>query len=257
MRHIGRKPWYGVVGGLSLTLLLTSSVVAQQTATLDLTGVGSGTVLGGVYTSPYTGTINGGSQTSVICDDFSDESFVPEEWTAYVTSLSTLIAGTDPYTNLLRFHGSQDTTLTQVQGYEAAALLSVDLLDSSGMTREEYSYALWELFDPAAFTTLTTDYGAGNSYETAAASLLSTAESDALNNTYGSGTLTSYLSNFNVTIYSYDPANGTSCGGGYCPGPPQEFITVPEASTPVLLAVDLLGFFALVGFLRKRISLNI
>jgi hypothetical protein len=29
---------------------------------------------------------------------------------------------------------------------------------------------------------------------------------------------------------------------------------VPEASTPVLMAVDLFGFMALVGFLRKRVS---
>ena len=79
------------------------------------------------------------------------------------------------------------------------------------------------------------------------------------NNLSGNGqTLSQYLSNYNVTIYSYN-GGGTTCPGGNCPPPPQEFITVttPEASSVILMAVDLVGFLALVGFLRKRASQRI
>lgn len=259
MSHASRNRLYVVVAALGLVLLASSPLVAQQTTTFYLDNAGSGANLGGVYTSPYNGQVNYPTSAivPVICDDFSDESFVPEEWTAFVTPLSGLVAGTDSYTGDLKWSGSADGTLNQVQGYEAAALLSIDILNTTGVTQEEYSFALWELFDPKAFTTLTADYGVGNSYESAAQGFLNSAEYDASHSTINGGSLSSYLSNYNVTIYSYDPAGGTSCGGGYCPPPPQEFITVPEASTPVLMAVDLFGFMALVAFLRKRFSPSI
>jgi hypothetical protein len=90
-----KKMWLGFAGGLVVVVLAASPLVAQ--VNFNLTGAGSGGPnLDGVYTSPYTGTINGGPSVPVICDDFSDESYLPEQWTAYQTSLSTIVGGSGP-----------------------------------------------------------------------------------------------------------------------------------------------------------------
>jgi hypothetical protein len=266
MKHSYRAFWHLAAAAAAL-LLAASSGFATQTALFNLTGVGSGNVLGGVYTSPYAGDINNGSTIPVICDDFADESYVPETWTADVTSLSTVLtegSGTD---STLRWSSGWNGTgamapqpleLDQSQAYSAAAILAIEILNSSGTLQEEYSFAMWELFDP---TDASSALPSGD--QSLVAGMVQAAATDALNGTINGGSLSSYLSNYNVTIYSYSSAlnpNGPSCGGGPCPmSPPQEFISViaPEASTPTLFAVDILGFIALVGFLRKRVSLSI
>ena len=61
-----------------LKVLLGCSLVAVAPAalaqyTIDLTGVGNGTVADGVYVSPYQGTITGNGMSYsgyIICDDF-------------------------------------------------------------------------------------------------------------------------------------------------------------------------------------------
>ena len=285
MRNEIHRSLFAVLAALALVFLATSPLVAQ-TVTFNLTNVGSGDPsLDSIYTSPYTGNINGGPTIPVICDDFADESFIPEEWTAYVTSLSptstavnpilrwgdsNVVAGTAPTVGSV---SSYSWSLTQTHAYDVAALLSIDILTSvqGSQAQKDFSYALWGLFDPTdAFAWLNSN----GSYTDQ-----SNAETD-LNNAIGQvngaisgGTLGGILGNYNVTIYSYDPppsAGGTGmipmCGSplvgcaanGYSL-PPQEFISVttPEVSTPVLMAVDLLGFMALVGFLRKRISRTI
>ena len=68
-------------------LFLAPSALADGTATMTLTGAGINS-LDGVLIGPYTATINGVS-TPVICDDYGDESYIPEAWTAYVSALST------------------------------------------------------------------------------------------------------------------------------------------------------------------------
>ena len=113
---------------------------------------------------------------------------------------------------------------------------------------------MWGLFESSAA------FGQLNGYtsdQTNAENYLNTAIADVTNGTVNGMSLSSYLSNYNVTIYTYDAAAGLPKGcGGNCSQPPQEFITVttPEASTPVLLAADLFGFLALFAFLRKRLS---
>src|SRR5277367_1307801 len=103
MRFIMRRSWYLIAVTLALMFLATCALVAlpPPTVTFNLTGVGSGANLAGVYTSPYTGNVNGGSSMSVICDDFADDSYVPETWTAYQSSLSSVVSGSlgtpDPY----------------------------------------------------------------------------------------------------------------------------------------------------------------
>ena len=243
---------------LAIVLLAASPLAAQPTATFNLTGVGSGANLAGVYTSPYAGKINGGATIPVICDDFSDESFVPEQWTAYATSLSSLLSGT-ANTSVLKWQspfligsGAAVAMLSQTEAYSAAALLAIDILTSTGIAQEEYSFAMWDLFDPGAFALLTSHGFVP--YETVAQNFLNIAVNEASTGNMTSGSsVSSYLSNYTVTIYSYN-GKGTWCGGGYCPPPPQEFITVSvaEPPSPALLGVDLLGLAGLVLFARRR-----
>ena len=89
MRHRLHKSINSILPGMAVLLLATSSMVAQ-TASINLLDPGSGANLAGIYTSPYDGSINGGASVHIICDDFADETYISESWTANVTSLSSL-----------------------------------------------------------------------------------------------------------------------------------------------------------------------
>jgi hypothetical protein len=239
----------------ALVLLATCAAAAPPPeVTFNLTGV-SGDYYGNVYTSPYYGDINGGTTIPVICDDFEDESFLPETWYAYDTNLSTLPASPSSDDTYLKWGSDANSSLgtelglgsgfqlNQTQEYDVAAYLITELLNpSSGMNTNDLSFAIWGLFDSPAFSYVT-------------GSDLTTAEAYLKAAVIAVGSPTSQAAYANVNIYSYVPTSGVwNCGG--CAPPPQEFITVttPEVSTPVLMAVDLLGFLALVGFLRKRMA---
>jgi hypothetical protein len=233
-----------------------------------------GPVMGGVYTSPYYATINSGtSAVPIICDDFSDESYLPETWTAYDTSLSQIPVTNPPNNTTVKWTDGTvpgvATPLTQSQAYTTAAYLAVEILETNQSTAAgaeaagDLSYAMWGLFTPVVFTgqngtTCSLADGIGclslTDYDAAEADL-----QNAWNAVRSQGlTTANFVSSVanvqSVTIYTYVP--GTSCGGASCPPGPQEFISVttPEVSTPVLMAVDLLGFMALLGFLRKRMA---
>jgi hypothetical protein len=264
-RRLLERSLYVVLAGLSLMLLIANPLAATPTVTFNLTSPGSGANLAGVYTSPYYGNINGGSTIPVICDDFADESYVPETWTAYVTSGSS-ISGLTPGTtgdqlNWLNTSGSTITvngqTLDQAQAYTVAAVLAVDIMQSTGTAQEDYSYALWGLFDP---------YGNGVSGDPGAFGQLAGYTSDLNNATMDLYNAVSYAFNSvnaaqvqtdvnAITIYSYDASAGIPTGacGGPCPKP-QEFITVnmAEPPAPALLGMDLLGLAGLMLIARHR-----
>ncbi len=62
-----------------------------STACMDLVGAGSN-IMANVYVGPYSPLINGGTTpTPIICDDFFDDSYFNETWTADVSS------GSGPY----------------------------------------------------------------------------------------------------------------------------------------------------------------
>ncbi len=255
----------------SLALLVPASVVtatigfAQSTTTFDLTGVQGvqglqGYYLGGVYTSPYLAEIGGSSVgTNVICDDFSDDSYIPEDWNAYVTQLSQVPTTGDDTT--LKWSGATVTlsgeptlTLDQQQAYETAALLSIDILDVTPMGEGAAidSYAMWGLFDPygngnpsdlGAFGTLanaglTSDLSQAESILYQAASTVESEGAAALNGA-------------TATIYSFASCISSNCSAG---SPPQEFIVVntPEPSSIAILAADLLAVAAIAFFFRRR-----
>jgi hypothetical protein len=199
---------------------LAPSVFAD-TASMTLTGAGSN-VLNGVYIGPYTASINGTS-TPVICDDYADESFIPESWTANVSSLSNLTS-----TN----HPGQSTL------YDEVAYLTLELLGApkNSLQAAEIQYAIWDVFDPQAFADLKNfnlaDYNAANAYLT-----------DAQNN-YSSLT-PAQLAGF--VVYTPNTKYAITCGSGPCAStPPQEFIVyTPEPSTILLFGLGLAGLFLL------------
>jgi hypothetical protein len=268
------KSFYAILAALALLILTVCPMGAQETATLYVNSAGSGANLAGVFTSPYTGTVNGGPTIDVICDDFADNSYVPETWTAFVTPMSSLTSGTtDTDLRWLNTTGATMTedsqTLNQTQAYEVAAVLAIEIVQapSGSQAQEDLSYALWGLFYPTgvpdntgAFTWLA---NAGDTTDLAnAENYIDNAVNFVLNPSNSAQVQADVNS---ATIYSYDPAanpNGPVCGSGACvTSPPQELITITpiaasEASTPILLAVDLLGFIALMGFLRKRMARN-
>ena len=80
-----RNLWLAVA---AVALSIAPCAFGQGQVNINLTGAGNN-VMDGVYVGPYTATVNG-SSTQIICDDFSDESYVGESWTANVTTLSNL-----------------------------------------------------------------------------------------------------------------------------------------------------------------------
>lgn len=255
---------------------LATAQAGQTTITLESV---QGPVMGGVYTSPYYGLVGTNpGLVPIICDDFADESYLPENWNANVTALSG-VTGTSPATDdtTLKFDtgtvaGAPPIVLNQEQAYTTAAYLAVEIMEANQSTPAgaeqagDLSFALWGLFDPSVLSdqngvTCSLAGGVGclslADYDAAVTDLQnawSAVSAEGLTTANFVGSVANVQS---VTIYSY--AGNATCNGGPCPtAPPQEFISVttPEASSPVLLAIDLLGFFALVGFLRKRVSLG-
>lgn len=249
-------PWRFV--GAAMLLAACPLIAAPPTVTFTLTGVGSGLTLGGVYTSPYAGNV-GGPTIPVICDDFASDSYVPERWTAYETQLSDIIGGGD--TSALRWDAGwngtsamSSLTLSQENAYAAAAILAIDIMTSSGLTQEEYSFAMWELFDPAGASA-----SLPSQYQSAVQGFVQTAVSEATG-----GSLSAYLNGATVTIYSYDAAAGApACGAkldqGCATSPPQEFISVSmaEPPSPLLLGFDLLAIGGLIFVTRRRMARSV
>ena len=123
--------------------------------------------------------------------------------------------------------------------YQEAAWLAEQLLlpaNSAANTQMEISFAIWDVFDhPAASIYLNTNNPG----------LISGFNTWAGNAVAAEALPPSDFSN----ILIYTPA-GTP--PGYT-GPPQEFIVVtPEASTPVILAFELLSLLGVVFFARRR-----
>jgi hypothetical protein len=279
-----QKWWFVVVAAVGF-VLLTGGRASAETANVYLDSVGSGTVLAGVYTSPYgavftPGSTSAGAGTSVpaICDDFYDNSYIDEDWNTNVTTLSSLTSydltsGPDTTVkwgqsgsvavNDTAYGGTLDTTLTQVQAYDAAALLSISILGSTpagDQQQQDLSYALWALFDTSQSLT---QLSGNPTDKTNAINDLNTAVQEVISGEVGTTPLSAYLSNYNVTIYSYSgvdvggTTSPTTCPSGPCDPPPQEMITVTSMSEPPSLGVFavyfLLGGGCLLFFGRRGI----
>jgi hypothetical protein len=218
---------------------------------ITLTGPPPGPSMGGVYTSPYTASIDGVS-TSVICDDFTSDSFQGLSWAATATDLGMLTGGTA--STSVKFE--QSDAATQQFDYSVISYLSVELMQvdqstSAGQTAAgEMSYAIWDVFDPAADLSspdpLTGPELAaiGNPLEGYTSGYLYNAEQEVT--TLGlTPTNFSARTGYNVTIYTATPNQDFT----------QEFVSVsaPEPSAPALFGVYLSGLVGLIFLYRRRV----
>jgi hypothetical protein len=228
MRTIVRPSWL-----LGLATLTLASGAFAGTVSFKLTGV-SGASMAGVYTSPYTATING-VPVLAICDDYATDSYIGDSFTATVTNVASL---QDEATASQDVKFNKDNATTQQKNYATAAylatqLLSIDQTTSAGrILAGEYSFAIWGLFYAPAITALN---NFSPTYAQAAQNILNAAL--ALNlkpSDYA-----------NVDIYTPTPIQSVS----------QEFIVVrtdePEAIT--MLGFNILAVLSLVFFFRKRL----
>ncbi len=224
---------------LAGALLLGCSLGAfAQEVNMTLVGVNAGYVMGGVYTSPYQITVNGGAPMLLICDDFlTDIPTIPYSWSAIPTTLNAYQAGTNP---------AGTPKFSDVSLYATAAVLAAELLNVPSFYSEEageLSYAIWGIFDP---TLLSNNPGPGllgnltSAELTAAKKYLSDAEAVVAAATVNGKVDLSQLPT--LTIYTPDPKSAS-----------QEFLTVsmPEPGAIGLLAIDLLGLSSLVLLARK------
>ncbi|MFZ0964212.1 MAG: hypothetical protein WB579_19500 [Bryobacteraceae bacterium] len=208
-----------------VAVLFFASASFAQTTTMTITGVGDGANLAGVYVDPYTATVGGATNVSVICDDWSDNVTIGESWTANVINLPTVgnsSLGTPLYGNN--------------QGlYNELAWLGTQLLANSTnpATQDVISFAIWEL--------TYSDYP----YSPEAYPALSTSEQALVTNELA---LANAETNFNGSGW----AILTPASGG--PGEAQEFLVyTPESSAVVVLCADMLGLLGLVILFRRRL----
>jgi hypothetical protein len=208
-----------VVGAV---LFFAPTALADSTASMLLTGAGNNGALGNVDIGPYTATINGVS-TSVICDDYDDDSYINETWTANVTTLGSL--GGTKWVDL-----GNSTNL-----YEEAAWLSLKLLSAGPDQAGDIQFAIWALFDPNALNGLSASDQAN----------VWCWIDDAQDQTFSSGEFA------NVLIYTPNITDPIRCDGNYCQNtPPQEFIVVtPEPSE---IAFVLTGLLAVAIAVRRK-----
>jgi hypothetical protein len=253
MNVLNPKYWYSTLGAV---LLLTSVSYAfnNSPTTLELTGVGDGAYVGNVYVDPYVGNINGGPSTYVICDDWSDNSYLNTSWTANVNTVTSLDAGTNTSTPLFAsLPFANPYAATPAQLYNEAAYLAANLLTYAKNPAEQaqLSFALWEL----TFASYPTSNGTPADPQDPLAYLTSIGDgpSSALYKGVQSWlTLAQGEGNYNAqgwTIYTPNPQSNAE---------EQEFLVhTPESSSVVMLGADLLGVLALAFFFRRRLLLTV
>ncbi len=317
MIHMKKIPGRTVLGVSVLMVAISASLVAdpppplhQPTVIFHLTDVGlpGRPSLHGVYTSPYTGHIDSGIDIPVICDDFSDNSYVPEDWTAYSTALSSINLGATHYTTGdLKWNNANSGgdiiggstyagwNLNQQAAYNVAAYLAIKIIQTSATVRQNYSFALWELFaatpgqsssngtSSAPNDKVVTWLNARGAPGMVTLNAASQYVEDAIVAVCGSaggcttdgtthvtslnGTPTSILSGWNVNLYSFASCTVGTANGRNCSSAPQEFITatpvtvshtnVPESPSLGSLAAYLLfGGGALFFSGRRRFVLS-
>ena len=121
--------------------LLTAMFAAADT--LFLTGL-PGFTYNGYYVGPATGNLNDGTSFALVCNDFTDTSYIPSSFTVNVSTIPelqyALFAGTLP-------------TAAEIGAYEQAAILMWQMGQPGNQTAAGIGgiqFAIWNLFYPAA-----------------------------------------------------------------------------------------------------------
>jgi hypothetical protein len=277
------------VGAAVLVLSGCASAALSQDS-MKLVNAGYGNIMGGVYTSPYGVSINGGPSTLLICDDYTTNVNLNQTWNAYEATYAQLQAGPLPdpggYNATLTpkwclnssgapvYCGSLASTgVADVKGYAVAAVLAAELMalgNTDATTQGELSYALWNVFDPTLLNSANTGYGTLTTTGTNASTgqsggQLGAAISDyntALALVNAAGGANADLSSISISSIGTKALNvGTITGLTiYAPSPlsaSQEFLKVqvsmPEPSYPAILIIDLMAVAGLALVFRKRI----
>lgn len=245
------------IGRLSVAGILLFASIGFAQDTMELTGAGDSTLAydntlnAYELVGPYTGSVWNGSYSSpapapstppiysgyVICDDLTDNANLDEPWNATATNAAD-VAGSDVlftagYTDPNGGTGwSAGQYFTEQQVYNAIAWLANQLVLPANATnptaQTNYQFAIWDITGGA-----TTDPDGG------ATALIQQAFDEVVDDNYVGS---------NVTVYTPAPAGAPGMN------PSQEFLVVPEAPTPALLAVDVLGLLSLIAFLRRSKS---
>lgn len=237
---------------LGVALLFVGALIVLQPAAMaeDLSMVLAapppGNYMYDVYLSPYYAYIGGATtETPIICDDFEDETYSNEGWTASVTN-GLADSGTQMAKENPTVTGSQLNT-----DYDAIAWLASQLLqpDLTLYQQALMSFAVWDIFDNSGVEAWVTPYkstdtnygvvGKDPSY----LEIYTEAQTALTSATPGERSI--------LTIYSAVP------GSGLDGTTPQEFVVVtPEASAPVILAFNLLALFGVFSVVRRRVLRN-
>lgn len=237
-RSIGKmRIILSLLGVAALAVLsFAPSALADGTASMTLTSAGSNP-FANIYMGPYTATVNGVS-TPVICDDFTDDSYLGESWTANVSG----------YPNPTGMFSAKPLA---GQGYDEVAALTLALVNPANSSQvDQIQYALWAVFNKSSVQTYLQDNLSNSSY-----------------NTFYTNGVLDWLSWAGTQTLSADQLAGLeiltpntqypiTCSGHSCANtPPQEFIAItptPESGTASLFGI---GLLALAFFMRRRIGM--
>jgi hypothetical protein len=188
-----------------------------QSANITMTDPGNN-VMNGVYVGPYNATVNGTS-AQIICDDFADDTYTNESWTATVTTVS----------NLNGTKWGNNTALYNEAGYFATQMMGLESNPTGNAQTIGYlSYVIWAIFDAKDVKSWLTAQGqSGINTWNAIQSYLASA-----------GKYAGFTPPSNFFIFTPNLNNPITCNGGPCPtAPPQEFIgflNMPEGGSALL-----------------------
>lgn len=245
-----------------LLAFCASVALADDPVTLKLTSAGAGSVMGGVYTSPYGVSITDGqtkTSTLLICDDFWTDVSINQTWTANVTTLQELQdmvgSATNPqvpkFATGPKIGSTYSVTELDIANYATAGVLAAQLMSLSNLpvdatARGELSFAIWGVFDtnllgnsnPASLSSANLNSARG--YLSSAHTIVANAS---VGNVFGATVDLSELPFASLLIYTPTPLWAS-----------QEFlgVSMPEPSSIAILALDLLGLAMLVRFVRRR-----
>jgi hypothetical protein len=187
-----------------------------QAANMTMSDPGNN-VMNGVYVGPYNGTVNGVS-AQIICDDFADESYSNESWTATVTTVA----------NLNGTKWGNNTALYDEAAYFATQMIGLESNPTANAQTIGYmSYVIWALFDAKDVKNWLTSQGQSgiNTWNAIQVYLAS------------AGKYAGFTPPSNFFIFTPNLNNQITCNGGPCPtAPPQEFIgfvNMPEGGSPL------------------------